>query len=90
MGCFFICLTAYELTLLSAPRAMQSTAMGMLYLMDGISWIINLLAIYKINWYNFDFTFILGTRISCIGFMLLAIISLTLLDKRFNLGLRNI
>ncbi|XP_067930883.1 solute carrier family 15 member 4-like [Watersipora subatra] len=94
----FIYTTGYELTMLSAPRAMQGAAMGLFYLMDGAANMINLAIITNtdITFYMYDsgslkslnFRFIIDLAGMCP--LPIALILLILSEKKYNLGLSRV
>jgi len=83
-------ITGYELTFISASRAMQGSAMGLFYLMDGIANILNFVIILYRNSQQgvlspTAFNFING--VGGLGGISLAIILLVVFEKKYDLGL---
>ena len=75
---------------MSASRAMQGTAMGMFYLIDGISSMIDLAILNKMDGSLSDTPHILLNSVGGISTMIIAMVLLIVLDKRWNLGLSKI
>lgn len=85
----FIYTAGYELTLISAPRSMQGTAMGMFYLMDGVANIANILVINYTNYNNSkvgspDYYLVMG--VGGVASMLIACVLLVLAERKYSLG----
>lgn len=74
---------------MSAPRAMQGTAMGMLYLMNGLGQLILLLLMDYVKFEPTDtarqITYLINGCAA--GSLVISSILLPLTEKRYNLGL---
>ena len=86
----FIYTAGYELTLISAPRSMQGTAMGMFYLMDGVANIANILVLNYTNSNasmlgSLDYNLVMG--MGGVASMVIACVLLILAERKYSLGM---
>ena len=73
---------------MSASRAMQCTAMGIFFLIDGTSSMIDLAILNLLDGPSSETSKILINSVGVISTMIIAMVLLVVLEKRWALGLR--